>query len=63
MTFEYLGKCKRCNIDCGTLDGKRVHTISGLLYCKVTYKDGKVQCDSAVFPFEPMEKQPKQEND
>lgn len=57
MTFEYEGKCKRCHLDCGTLDGKRMHTVSGLLFSKQTYKDGEVQCNSPVFYFESVEQE------
>ena len=49
MGFEYVGKCQRCHTDSGYLDGKRVHTFSGLLFSEKTYRDGRVFCESPVF--------------
>ena len=52
MAFEYMGKCQKCHTDSGYLDGKRMHTFSGLLFSAKTYKDGSVFCESPVFPDE-----------
>ena len=52
MAFEYMGKCQMCHTDSGYLDGKRMHTIAGLLFSAKTYKDGSVFCESPVFPDE-----------
>ena len=49
MAFEYVGKCQRCHTDSGYLDGKKVHTFSGLLFSEKTYRDGMVFCESPVF--------------
>ena len=52
MAFEYMGKCQKCGTDSGYLDGKRVHTFSGLLFSEKTFRNGKVFCESPVFEEE-----------
>lgn len=55
MDFDYMGKCQRCLVPSGYLDGKRSHTISGILFSTKIYKDGNVICDSPVFPGEEVQ--------
>ena len=50
--FEYEGECRRCLTPCGTLNGERTHTFAGLIFAKKIFRDGKVFCDSPVFPCE-----------
>lgn len=49
MDFEYVGKCQRCHLASGYLDGKRTHTISGILFSVKTYRDKKAFCESPIF--------------
>ena len=50
MDFEHVGKCQRCHTASGYLDGKRTHTISGILFSVKIYMDGTVFCESPIFP-------------
>ena len=47
MGFEYIGKCQRCGVPAGYLDGELTHTFAGILY-KKTLKD----CSGPIFEKE-----------
>ena len=60
MTFDYKGKCTRCNTDAGYLNGKKMHTIAGILFSVKVFKpNNEILCEFPIFEDEDSEEKDK----
>lgn len=60
MTFDYKGKCKRCDTAAGYLNGKKMHTIAGILFSVKVFKpNNEILCEFPIFEDEDSEEKDK----